>query len=119
MSNARVNRDLNKQTKGEQLWVWRKFSHMTGIEAAKYWSIGRNAYWNNEADLQDDIPQWVFVSELRSDGLLFKLARRRMGWGLEETARRVGVSHQTLLSWEETARPCLREWWEKKGFTFP
>jgi len=110
-----LNKDLTKRTPGEELWLWRQALGYSGIKAADYMGIGRNRYWSMEADRIDA------AFKYRGDAtveLLFKLARRRTGWGLRETARRVGVSHVTLLTWERMGDQTLMDWWVSRGFTF-
>lgn len=47
-------------------------------------------------------------------GDLAALARRRLGWNLRLAARKVGVSHASLLHWERTSHPKLIEFYRDK-----
>ena len=101
-------------TSGERLWLWRKRAGLTQIQAARMIRVGRNHYREMELD-REPAP---FRPLDTTTELVLALARRRLGKGLRETARLVGVSHRTLLLWEKEADPRLVGFWKAKGLRF-
>ena len=115
-----VPRDLCVRTSGEELWVLRRASGLTGLQAATFFGIGRTALWEAEAHGKGAEAMARPRFWARPPGLpqLLALARRRQGWGLAETARRCKISHMTLLKREKAGCPILKAFWENRGFTF-
>ncbi len=112
-------RDLGKRTPGEELWCRRRWTGLTGLQAAEVLGVGRTALWLAE---QDAGTAEAYLLRMRHAVIrlpqLLALARRRQGWGLLGTAKRVGVSHTTLLIREKAGDPGLMEFWVGEGFTF-
>lgn len=112
-----MNKDLTTHTPGERLWLWRKQENVTGHEAAANLGVGRNAFWDAEKGRRA-LPAQVPRIRALTLPLLLQLARKRAGWGLAGTARRLKVTHPTLLDWEREGLPELQAWWERRGFIF-
>jgi transcriptional regulator with XRE-family HTH domain len=110
----KVNKDLRKWTKGEQLWLWRRAGEYTQEEAARRLKIGERHYWEAENDLVSRAT--VALEGEPGLGDLCALARRRHGLLLRATAQMMGVSHVTLLAWERVGDPRLVNAWKNKGY---
>ena len=98
-------------TRGEERWLRRLRAGLSQAQLARVLGASRSARGRAEADPAPG------TAGLRLDPAeRLRLARRRSGCGLRETARRVGVSHVTLLRWERDADPRLRDFWESNFF---
>lgn len=114
-----INKNLRERTPGEDLWLWRKHCGLSQARAAAKLGVGRTTYWTYETDQQlgPERPPTYRLSHAAPADLL-RLARRRNGRTLLETARRVGCSHVTLLAREAAGDPALVAWWESRGYSF-
>lgn len=113
---AQINRNLRKLSNGEQLWLCRKALGQTQVEAAQRSYYGIRCYVLAELDRHDPITILGHWSHPCAREKL-TLARRRYGRDLRETAHLAGVSHRTLLLWEQAADNRLIRFWERRGFT--
>lgn len=118
----KFNGNLYSRTPGETLWIARKAAGLTQALAASRAGLGENAYGDAEKDRnRRATPLKIGVRPVSRPSLpvLLTLARRRSGLKLSEVARRLGVSKVTVHGWERSGRWALKEFWERRGFTFP
>ena len=115
------NRDLSTLTPGEKLWLARRRKGLSGAEAAARAGLGKNAWYDVEADRRPS-------PGLRAAGFrayrptlpeLLALARRRAGCGLDDFAAYLGTSRPTALAWERAGAAAVRNFWRAEGFRFP
>lgn len=116
MVNGTIKNLRNGRTKGEKLWLWRQANDLSQAEAAAKLGLTPKQVWKMEADLKDyEIEPTNVTADL---GLLCRLARRRHGVGLYQTARLLGISHMTLLQREQQGHPALAAAWKGLGYRF-
>ena len=115
-----LDKCLKRYTDGERLWLWRRCAGHSQATAASILGVCRTTLWQAEANGTGAVaapPRRKWPCDPRLPELL-ALARRRAGWGAEGTAKRVGGSRITLALWEKQGDRRLREFWERRGFTF-
>lgn len=111
-----IDLDLRRLTPAERLWLWRRLAGLTQAAAAGRLRVPLRSYQRAEAGNTGCIapPR----APRPSPGDLCALARRRSGLSLREAARRLGVSHVTLLAREGRGDQQLVLAWESLGFRF-
>jgi len=110
-----LDSNLNKLSSGEVLWVERKLIGLNQGDRAVRMGLTRNDYGRLERDYHDNGRS--FRKPL-PPALLLRLARRRSGLSLAEVAEMNKVSRVTLLKWERIEKDKLKNFWERRGFTF-
>lgn len=111
-----VNRSLGRRTAGEDHWLFRRKTKMTQARIASIFNISERRYNLWETDRETPI---IYRYPDPSMGDLCALARRRQGWKLRRAAKKFGVTHVTLLRWEEASDPYLVAGWRSLGYRFP
>lgn len=106
-------------TKGERFWVMRRRSGERADESAKRLGVSedRISAWENGRDL-DRCPN-VVIHKTLSTGEALAIARRRKGWNLKSTARRMKASHVTLIKWENdrnSTQEVAVKFWNRQGW---
>ena len=117
------NKDLTDWSIGEALWLLRQRLGLAQEDAARRIAgVCVDLYIHMEHDRREPSPK-ARVALGRPSGSapmthLLRLARRRAGYGLRGTARRVKASHRTVLKWEEAADQRLVLFWVGRGYRF-
>lgn len=111
-----VNRSLGRRTAGEDHWLFRRQTKLTQARVAKIFKISERKYNLWETDREE--PSFYRFPN-PSLGELCALARRRQGWKLRRAAKEFGVTHVTLLRWEDDSDPYLVAGWRSLGYRFP
>lgn len=108
-------------TKGERLWLWgrRWGKDNAGIGETYGASAKVVSHWLHTLD-DEDVPE-VALKEPIQKWELIAIARRRQGWSIREMARRLGVSHVTLINRERGGGDWMEVWmwWRAKGWPPP
>lgn len=107
-----ISRDLRVITLGEAHWLTRRQLNRTQAEAADKMGVSRHTYAKHER------AEGHVHGHKAPLGVQCVLARRRMGWTLFYTAHKIGISHVTLLKWEDDSENRLVDWWKRKGWVF-
>lgn len=112
-----VNKDLRRTTVAEDVWLWRYRKGWSQAQAANALHMSRTHYQLLESGRA---ARRTFCPSrgTRCTGEACALARRRSGLGLTKTATLYGVSRPTLINHEAKSLETLRQFWEKRGFTF-
>lgn len=113
-----MNYNLFDVTRGERLWMWRMRVPLTEGDAAKNLGVPLTQYRAMEQD-DPELAFWNFPPMAPVRGDLCRLARRRMGWDLDEAAKQLGYSPTGQLEVAESNDDflLLRKWVER-GFRF-
>lgn len=117
-----IDTDLSRLTQQEQMHVLRRREHLTQNEfAAKHGMKGHTMARMEQGKLpmaahvvsDDDVAAEPWE--------LARVARRRLGWGIKEAAKKMKISHVTLTYWEKGWRnwPQYVARLEAVGFRFP
>lgn len=117
----KINYDLAVLSPGEKLWLRRRSWGRTQRQEAVSIRVNHSYYGMMEADALAAPPNILrsLPRSIKLDGYeMLRLARRRSGLELNDVARKNGVSHVTLLRWEEMATAKLVNFWAARGFRF-
>ncbi len=115
--NAVVNDDL---TNGEYLWLWMRRLDHTRASAAKLFGVPPKTItaWTRDRPAPGGATAPAMEVAQIWDHECISIARRRRGWSLREAARRMGMSHVTLINRERGGGEvgALIAWWEGEGW---
>lgn len=109
-------------TSGERLWIYMRRFDMTNAFVAYYFGVPEAMVTDWLHDRPTAPAWWLPPAVMLKGGLMsherLALARRRRGWTLREMARRLGMSHVTLIRRERGIGPLqpLLDWWEREGW---
>lgn len=114
-----MNRDLTDITPSEALFLWRRRRNLTSAAAAARLGVAYATWSRAEhgegAGVQAAMAGAVArIAPTTPEAL--RLARRRYGRRLRETARLAGVSHVTYLAAERAGAEWLMRFWEGRRF---
>lgn len=106
-------------SKGERFWLNRRRLGKTQFQASKLYKVSEDKItaWENERDAES-CPHVVLHAKLTT-GEALALARRRKGWDIRQAARKMRVSHVTLIKWEDdrnSTQEQALQWWDKQGW---
>ena len=106
-------------TKGERFWLARRRSDENTDQCSRRLKVSEDkiSAWENGRDVEN-CPSVVLHARL-SIGEALAFARRRKGWKIKETARRMRVSHVTLIKWEKDRNSTQDQavaFWDRKGW---
>lgn len=106
-------------SKGERFWLNRRRLNKTQAQASRLYKVSedRITAWENERNI-DSCPHVVLHAKLTT-GEMLALARRRKEWDIREAAKKMGVSHVTVIKWEDDRNSTQAEalaWWTQHGW---
>lgn len=120
--STKVNKNLKKRTIGEDLWLIRQSRGLKQGEMAAEYGVCETNYTRMELDkmlpTEAICPDKDAMMKIATLPLLLALARRRARWTLLYAAKRIGMSHVTLLLRERSGDAGLKAWWNKEGWKF-
>ena len=111
-------------SKGERLWLARKRSGENQIDVARRMKVREQVYRAWEQGKDDERCPHVAIHVGLERNEQIALARRRKGYTIRAMAKRYGVSHVTVISWEKNRSKdepmktvdIAIAWWEKHGW---
>jgi hypothetical protein len=138
MDGITINLDLNRLSRAEQIWLWRRRQQnttgrvrgrggacMSINEAAALLNLPVSVYIAAENGNEDHVGRVLeeikkFNSSTRTtQGERCQLARRRTGATVEELCQALsGISKPTFYSREALGHPDIVALWQARGYTF-